>query len=273
MFAHPLTSSRRIVITHAAASSAPSARILGGVTSRRNEFPHQCAIEVIPLIGPPQIIGAGSVISRRFILTVASNVVADNVFRRTEVLCGRNDLSLASEVTEQRMRIARAHIHTRYNANRPSSAYDIAVLQLTAELHFSEAVQPIALPVADSAPAGIVSLIGWGGTDELWFGQRLQRLQLQRVAIEVQAQCTEYLARWQLQRNDTHICTGPATGGVSPCDEDRGSALVQLPVAAGGARTVVGLVSLPQGCGAPGWLGTYTRVSTFVAWINQVTVI
>lgn len=194
---------------------------------------------------------------------------AQTINRRTEILCGRFDLSLPSEVTEQRMRIGRAHVHPGYTAARPS-ANDIALLQLTAELHYTDAVQPIALPVAGVTPTGIASLIGWAGTDDVWIGQRLQRLQLARVAVVQAQQCQAHLAQWHLRSNLTHFCTGPATGGLSPCDQDAGSSLLQRTAAPTSQTVVVGLVSLPQGCGAPFWLGTYTRVSAFVPWLNQV---
>lgn len=224
---------------------------------------------MIRTIGATEFIGAGNILGRRWILTVAANVLSRTINRRTEILCGRFDLSLRSEVTEQRMRIANAHVHPDYRAGGPSSS-DIALLQLTADLHYSDTVQPIALPVAGVMPYGISSLIGWAGTDDVWIGQRLQRLQLARVAVVSTSTCASHLAQWSLRSNTTHFCTGPATGGLSPCNADAGSSLLQRSAASGNQSVIVGLVSLPQGCGAPLWLGTYTRVSAFVPWLNQV---
>lgn len=56
------------------------------------------------------------------------------------------------------------------------------------------------------------------------------------------------------------------TGGMSPCNEDLGSSLIQR---VANNNFLIGLVSLPQACGEPGDAGTYTRVSGFVDWINQ----
>lgn len=138
-------------------------------------------------------------------------------------------------------------------------------IQLASELHFTPNLQPINLPVAAVYPAGIASLVGWGGSDEAFFGQRLGLLRMTRVALLPSAICDLYLANFNLSNNNTHICTGPSTGGLSPCNEDHGSALVQV---IAGVPVAVGLVSLPQACGAPNRVGTYTRVSEFIPWIN-----
>lgn len=138
-------------------------------------------------------------------------------------------------------------------------------IQLASELHFTPNVQPIALPAADAIPAGIASLIGWGGSDEAIFLQRLGLLHMNRVAILPTATCNVFLAAFNLNAVNTHFCTGPSTGGLSPCDVDHGSALVQV---VAGTPVAVGLVSLPQACGRPDRVGTYTRVSEFIAWIN-----
>lgn len=127
-------------------------------------------------------------------------------------------------------------------------------------------VQPIGLPVNAAIPTGIASLIGWGGTDESWIGQSFGRLQFSRVAVMTAIQCASYVDGYGIASN-THICTGPITGGLSPCNDDRGSSLVQ---AVGVNQVVIGLVALPQGCGTPYYAGTYTRVSAFVTWINSV---
>lgn len=258
-------------------TTSPAAdRITGGISTVRHQHPHLCAMQLIRRIGPSQYIGAASILARRWLLTAASVLLADNINRRTELHCGRFDLGRSTEPTEQRMRIGRVHPHPRYagTERQPVSAYDVALLHLAAELHFTAAVQPIALPAAgDDGPGGIATLLGWAGSDEGLIGQRLQWLQVARVPIYAGDQCTDYLARmWPaLRSKHTQFCTGPQTGGVTPCNEDRGSSLVQQ-VAVGQPWVLVGVVSLPQACGEPGALGTYTRVAQMVTWIGEVIV-
>lgn len=132
------------------------------------------------------------------------------------------------------------------------------------QLNFNPAVQAINLPVVNAIPAGIASLVGWGGTDEAWIGQSFGVLQLSRVPILPDIQCVPQLQQWGIFNTVSHFCTGPLTGGMSPCDTDSGSSLLTR---VGTVDTIIGLVSLPQACGNPGQAGTYTRVSAFNAWI------
>lgn len=113
-------------------------------------------------------------------------------------------------------------------------------------------------------------MIGWAGTDESWLGQNLGTLQLARVATLPQATCASLIVTVNNVTN-THFCTGPLTGGLSPCNEDIGSSLLSRN--ATNAHSLVGIVSLPQGCGVLGSPGSYTLVSMFVNWINQIILI
>lgn len=124
------------------------------------------------------------------------------------------------------------------------------------------------MPANAAVPTGIASLIGWGGTDDAWIGQSFGHLQFARVPILSQANCAPFVERY-VSPSNTHFCTGPMTGGLSPCNEDRGSSLVQT---VGVNQVVIGLVSLPQGCGWANYPGLYTRVSAFVPWINSIVV-
>lgn len=132
-------------------------------------------------------------------------------------------------------------------------------------------MQPINLPAQGTvAPVGIHSLIGWAGTDESWLGQNLGTLQLIRVAALPQAVCAALISTVNNVTN-THFCTGPVTGGLSPCNEDLGSSLLSRN--ATNHHFLVGIVSLNQPCGVAGRPGSYTMVSAFVNWITQITLI
>lgn len=139
------------------------------------------------------------------------------------------------------------------------------------QLFFNDFVQPVNLPAQGTVvPTGIHSLIGWAGTDESWLGQNLGALQLTRVAALPQATCALLISTVNNVTN-THFCTGPMTGGLSPCAEDLGSSLLSRN--ATNAHFLVGIVSLPQPCGDRGLPGSYTMTSLFVNWINQIILI
>lgn len=124
-----MNTSRCIVLKHFLTDDL-SSRVVGGVSARRTEFPHLCAIELIRTVGFSNIIGTGNVLNRRWILTVATNIYANTFFQRSEVICGRFDLSASSEPTEQRLRIIASIRHPRFIASQISSAYDIALVSI-----------------------------------------------------------------------------------------------------------------------------------------------
>jgi len=244
-------------------------RVIGGVGSRRSEFPHICSIQsFLPIIGA-QHIGGASIVTNRFVVTAASLIDPPPVpiIGRREVVCGRLNLGLPNEVNEQRVQISNTFLHPDF-LRTPNSPNDIAMIQLVSQLFFNEFVQPINLPAQGNvAPTGILSLIGWAGTDESWLGQNLGTLQLARVATLTQVQCASLIYTANGVTN-THFCTGPLTGGLSPCNEDLGSSILSRN--ATNAHFLVGIVSLPQSCGAQGSPGSYTIVSMYINWINQI---
>ncbi|KAJ6647738.1 Trypsin-1 [Pseudolycoriella hygida] len=264
------------LIVSTIALPSPSAdigtRVIGGVGARRTEFPHICSIQsFLPIIGATHI-GGASIVTNRYVVTAASLIDPPPlpIIGRREVVCGRLNLALPNEVTEQRVQFGTIFLHPDY-LRTSLSPNDIAMIQLVSQLFFNDWVQPINLPTQSAvAPSGIHSLIGWAGTDESWLGQNLGTLQLSRVAILPQATCAALITTSNNVTN-THFCTGPLTGGLSPCNEDLGSSLLSRN--ATNAHFLAGIVSLPQGCGASGRPGSYTMVSMFANWINQIILI
>jgi len=61
------------------------------------------------------------------------------------------------------------------------------------------------------------------------------------------------------------ICAGYKQGGKDACQGDSGGPFV---VKKDNAYTLQGVVSFGIGCARPGLPGIYTRVSTYVRWIN-----
>lgn len=101
---------------------------MGGVNARHGEFPHICAIELIRTILPTQHVGAGNILNRRWILTIASIVSTPPLFSRYEIQCGRVNLGLPSEISEQRVRINTIFRHPDFNTLAAFSANDIALV-------------------------------------------------------------------------------------------------------------------------------------------------
>ncbi|KAG4066724.1 hypothetical protein HA402_012791 [Bradysia odoriphaga] len=260
------------VIALPSPASNVETRVIGGVGARRSEFPHICSIQsFLPIIGA-QHIGGASIVTNRYVVTAASLIDPPPlpIIGRREVVCGRLNLGLPNELNEQRVQFNTIFLHPDYLRTR-DSPNDIAMIQLVSQLFFTDFVQPINLPAQGAvAPTGIFSLIGWAGTDESWLGQNLGTLQLSRVATLPQATCASLISTANNVTN-THFCTGPLTGGLSPCAEDLGSSLLSRN--ATNHHFLAGIVSLNQACGESGRPGSYTMVSMYINWINQIILI
>lgn len=90
---------------------------------------------------------------------------------------------------------------------------------------------------------------------------------MNRVTVLVPGLCEEILSLQGQLLPSSNICSGPVTGGLTPCYLDEGSSLT---LHNNGIVTLIGIVSLPTPCGLPGSPGIYTSVSQFSIWINSV---
>ncbi|XP_034833573.1 plasminogen-like [Maniola hyperantus] len=70
------------------------------------------------------------------------------------------------------------------------------------------------------------------------------------------------------------ICAGKLAGGVDACQGDSGGPLqvkINLPESGEGSmHFVIGVTSFGIGCARPNLPGVYTRVSSFVDWIEGI---
>lgn len=101
-------------------------RILGGVNARFGEFPHMCSVNRVRPVLPDQHVGGGNILNNRWILTAASVVPPPALFNSYEVICGRSNLGLSFEPTEQRVRVQTIYRHPQFLG--PISANDIALV-------------------------------------------------------------------------------------------------------------------------------------------------
>lgn len=97
--------------------------------------------------------------------------------------------------------------------------YDVAMLLLETPLDFTDYVQPINLPEAQSSHTGNVILSGWGSiTPRYTIPNNLQYIELPLVDYETcKNSLNQLIGSSQNPLHQTNVCTGPLTGGKSPC--------------------------------------------------------
>ncbi|KAH8291584.1 hypothetical protein KR018_001721, partial [Drosophila ironensis] len=187
-------------------------RVVGGEDAAKGQFPHQ-----VSLRNSGSHSCGGSIISRNFILTAAhcvtgdadenGNHVAYSADRFT-IRAGSNDRFSGGVVVE----VSEVIFHEEYRNLRN----DVALLRLATPLIFSDNIQPIALPSANTPADADIIVSGWGrlkaGGD---LPRYLQYNTLRSISLD---QCNELIG-WGLEMElclihevDNGVCNGDSGG-------------------------------------------------------------
>jgi secreted trypsin-like serine protease len=175
----------------------------------------------------------------------------------------------------QRIRAAQIVIHPNYDP-RPErgtrGGNDIALVRLS---------RPVALPTLPlvqpnqtnlTAPGTLATILGWGftfprtrdvGPDPSSKPRALQQAEVPIVANKVCNAPQSYDGTIL----DTMLCAGFPQGGVDACQADSGGPLL---VSSGRGFALAGITSFGLGCAQPNLYGVYTRVSSFVGFVESV---
>ncbi|KAF2887151.1 hypothetical protein ILUMI_19022, partial [Ignelater luminosus] len=146
---------------------------------------------------------------------------------------------------------------------------DIALIELPEEIEFNEHIQPIALPCHSDLENTLVgeqaTVSGWGkDSDKATAVSPV----LRQVSSEIISRrwCTiPYFG--MISKN--HVCIR-GKGGKGACSGDSGGPLVGKK--ANGQKVQYGVVSFGIAFGCElGWPSVFTRVSSYVKWINRKT--
>lgn len=239
------------------------ARIVGGVEAKPNSWPWQCRLYINLGGGYVSLCGA-SIIDNKFLVTAAHCMFdADKNFARIpesqyNIFCGDHNRR-QTESTEQRSTALKITVHEKYNPR--DNPDDIAIIELTTPLKYTNFVSPICLPPADVPVGSNCVVTGWGNTENTGDDSVLRQV---IVPIVSQSSCKTSYPRLTAG----NLCAGLAAGGKDSCQGDSGGPFV---CKVNGRWELQGVVSYGAGCADPGYPGVYTRVTAYKAWIQQKT--
>ncbi|NXJ87243.1 CTR2 protein, partial [Trogon melanurus] len=149
------------------------------------------------------------------------------------------------------------------NFNMLTIRNDITLIKLATPARTSSRVSPVCLPQAtDDFPGGLTCVTtGWGLTDP---NASATPAVLQQVALPLltNAQCKQY---WGYRIADSMVCAG--ADGASSCNGDSGGPLV---CQKDGVWNLVGIVSWGSSTCDPNAPAVYTRVTSFLSWIESI---
>jgi len=265
--AAPALHAQNHVHTPVLPSSTPTApiprqaQIVGGQEAEPGEWPWQA------LVFPGPYLCGGSLVAPQWVLTAAHCLEdpSGGYFAPSQVslVLGEHDQRV-NDGFEQEMQVSRVIPHPDYDPS--TSENDLALLELTTPATLNARVATVSLltsPGEDGLvdPGDMVTVTGWGDTSD---GGNLSPV-LREVALPVEsnADCN---ARYGGGITSSMLCAGYAAGGKDSCQGDSGGPLVTS--TGSGDWRQAGIVSFGTGCALPNTPGVYTRVSSFVAWIN-----
>lgn len=235
-------------------------RIVGGrPIVRIADAPYQLSLR----FDGGHICGA-SLISPMHALTAARCYIESTELHRYSVRAGSRFID-EDKLNAKYSTINAFIVHPDYEQNWRNN-HDIAVLWLDDELPLGRLINYIQLPVQDEAiPIGeMATVAGWGSTSEK--DNFSSNLRVTQVEIHENMQC---MARSSLRTIDTNrindqmICAGDREGDTGICYGDEGAPLIFNGIQ-------IGIASYVGDCARPNFLASYTRVSSYINWINSV---
>ncbi|XP_023237211.1 transmembrane protease serine 9-like [Centruroides sculpturatus] len=234
-------------------------KIVGGRNAEEGEVPWIASIYLRGIYSC-----VGSIIAKRWILTAAHCFMSTSKPRNYYIRVGNlymngqgNDLDIESIYKHPNYRNPR-----RYNN-------DIALLKLKNDIVYNKYTWPICLDRNNvSLNDKIATIAGWGKLEE-GGAYHPEILQLVRLPIVNNEMCQQWFRnngkKWVIVE-DNQICAGYEEGGKDACQGDSGGPQY---IKQGNSHILIGVVSSGIGCARPQTPGLYTRVSSYISWIDE----
>ncbi|MBF81998.1 MAG: hypothetical protein CL522_01130 [Actinobacteria bacterium] len=232
--------------------------IVGGSPVSIDDHPYQVALEIATDPGWSMSCG-GTILSSEWIITAAHCL--EYLPNGGSAYVTATSVSVASGVTtlpaSNYIAADQVHLHPEWNRNTMEN--DIGLV------HLENPIQGGSLPILDLSlkPEDGDSLFvtGWGRTS--WGGNPSD--ELLGGLIWVDESCGSYPGPSLVPIVDSiMLCAGGQ--GVDSCQGDSGGPLVGN---YSGVLYLVGIVSWGEGCAQEDYPGVYTRVSSYVSWIES----
>jgi secreted trypsin-like serine protease len=239
-----------------------SPRIVGGASITISTTPWQVSLAIRNSRNSTQC--GASIIGSSWLVTAAHCVVGAAA---GDISAFVGITNLSERTNQNALAVSGITINPSWNPTTFNG--DIALLQLASPLTFSTNVQPIALPLTQDATswpaAGTVAQIsGWGSRSfGGGFSDPLLAANVSILGGPNENSCGSYGSSFT---SLDKICAGVIGGGVDTCQGDSGGPLV---VSTAVGVVLAGLTSVGNNCALANFPGIYTRITTFLPWINQ----
>lgn len=236
-----------------------SPRIVGGAPITISSTPWQASL----VIRNSTLCGA-SIIGTSWLVTAAHCVVGA---APSDISAFVGITNLSERSSQKAFAVSGITVNPSWNPTTFNG--DIALLQLASPLTFSTNVQPVALPLTQDpttwpAAGTVAQISGWGSTSfGGGFSDSLLAANVSVLSGPNDNTCGSYGSSFTSLDN---ICAGAIGGGLDTCQGDSGGPLI---VSTAAGAVLAGLTSVGNDCALANFPGIYTRITTFLPWINQ----
>ncbi|XP_012524177.2 serine protease snake [Monomorium pharaonis] len=243
--------------------------IIGGIQAKHAEFPHMAVIGY----GNSDVSWqcGGSVISENFILTAAHCMESPDKGPASKVRAGLINLltpdnSMQERNVAERIRYPDYTFSVRY--------HDIALLKLDRSLELNPRVRPACLEVNSHIPGKSAIASGFGKTsyESNTGSNELMKVQLNYISEnDCKKAYAEDLGTRRLPDGliSSLLCAGIMEGGKDTCQGDSGGPLQRILAEPYCMYSIVGVTSFGKFCAFKDSPAIYTRVSSYLDWIEN----
>ncbi|CAG9953285.1 unnamed protein product [Clonostachys rosea f. rosea IK726] len=228
-----------------------SINIVGGTTATISEFPY-----IVSLTEGGSHFCGGVLLNANTVLTAGH---CSEGVRASAVKVRAGTATWASG--GKQVAVSSIKIHSSYTVKDDIPYNDIAIWKLSSTIAESSTIKYAALPAQGSDPSAgtSVTVAGWGLTTETGTSV-VSALRKVTVSVVSRATCRSQYGTSSI--SDVMWCAGATAGGKDACSGDSGGPIVKS------SGTLLGIVSWVNGCARKGYAGVYTRVGSFIDWIN-----
>lgn len=240
-------------------------RIVGGEDAKDGAWPWQVDVQTTSA----HHICGGSIITKKWVLSAAHCFPNPSDVASYIIYAGRYQLN-GYNSHQSTHRVKRVVIP--YGYEEPQKGRDLALVELSNPVTWSDYVRPICLPTSGTLfPSGMQCIVtGWGNIRDDVPLQGIGTLQQVQVPIISQSSCQEMYQTDPSNEVDIlydMICAGYQEGGKDSCQGDSGGPLVCQML--NGTWVQAGVVSFGQGCAQQNQPGVYTRMTSFSSFISS----
>ncbi|XP_041818028.1 serine protease 27 [Chelmon rostratus] len=240
-------------------------RIVGGMDATDGAWPWQVDVQT----STGGHICGGSIIAENWVLSAAHCFPNPSDVSSYIIYAGRYQLN-GFNSHQSTHRVSRVVIP--YGYVEPHGGKDLALVQLSSPVTWSDYVRPVCLPASGTLfPGGMLCYVtGWGNIRDDVPLPGVGTLQEVQVPIISQSSCQEMYRTDPIDQVDIlydMICAGYQEGGKDSCQGDSGGPLVCQMV--NGTWVQAGVVSFGLGCAHANQPGVYARLTSYSSFISN----